>query len=266
MSRQKFIAYWGGYFYSPDQTLNKCPDYIDTVVIAFIGPDSNHQVETTFLCKVFKKDTIIKWTQELKKKGKRILLSLLDTPQNHWDQVDFKIFEKSLRQTMIDWNVDGFDIDAESGEKYSNNVEAFVKLINCARNVVGKNGIISYTCYQGKEGFDSGVFDQVKNKINYIQTMAYFDDFDGMVGLYEFYKKYFNDEIVIGVKAGLKSDSGTSIYEVIKLCQWNNLKYGIMLWTFNRDNFAFTQNKNWLWCETINNNLIMKKNSSCSCF
>ena len=55
MSKQKFIAYWGGYFHSPDQTLNKCPDYIDTVVIAFIGPDSNHQVESTYLCKIFKK-------------------------------------------------------------------------------------------------------------------------------------------------------------------------------------------------------------------
>ena len=55
-----FAMVWmvSGYFYSPDQTLNKCPDYIDTVVIAFIGPDSNHQVETTFLCKVFRKDTI----------------------------------------------------------------------------------------------------------------------------------------------------------------------------------------------------------------
>ena len=37
--KQKFNAYWAGYLYSPDFTLNKCPDYIDTVIIAFIGPD-----------------------------------------------------------------------------------------------------------------------------------------------------------------------------------------------------------------------------------
>ena len=266
MSKQKFIAYWGGYFHSPDQTLNKCPDYIDTVVIAFIGPDSNHQVETTYLCKIFRKDNIIKWVNELKARGKKILLSLLDTPENHWDKVDFNVFEKSLRQIMIDWNVDGFDIDAESGEKYSNNVEAFVKLINCARNVVCKNGIISYTCYEGKEGFDSGVFEQVKDKINYIQTMAYFDDFDSMVGLYEYYRKYFNDEIVIGVKAGKIQDSGTSLTEVIRLCQWNKFKLGIMLWTFNRDNFAFTHQNNWIWCETINKNLQIRESLNWWCF
>lgn len=253
--KQKFNAYWAGYLYSPDFTLNKCPDYIDTIIIAFIGPDSNHQVETTFLCKIFKEKQILSWIQELKRKGKTILFSLLDTPQNHWNKVDFNIFGKSLKEFVNKWNIDGFDIDAETGET-TNQVESFVNLINCVKKVIGSKGIISYTCYEGKYSFDSQVFKKVKSKINYVQTMAYFDDLEGMKNLYNYYKEFFGDNIFIGVKAGLQQDSGTSLNEVYQICKWNENKKGVMLWTFNRDNFAFTHKKNLSWCEMINNNLI----------
>ena len=51
--KQKFIAYWAGYLFSPEQTLNQCPEYIDTVILAFIGSDENSEVETSFLHKIF---------------------------------------------------------------------------------------------------------------------------------------------------------------------------------------------------------------------
>lgn len=253
--KQKFNAYWAGYLYSPDLTLNKCPDYIDTVIIAFIGPNSNHQVETTFLCHIFKESQILSWIQDLKKRGIKILFSLLDTPQNHWNKVDFNIFGESLKEFVDKWKPDGFDIDAETGET-TNQVESFVNLINCVKKVIGSKGIISYTCYEGKYSFDSHVFKQVRSKINYVQTMAYFDNFEGMKSLYNYYKEYFEDNIIIGVKAGTIQDSGTPLNEVYQICKWNENKKGVMLWTFNRDIFAFTHQKNLSWCKMINNNLI----------
>ena len=72
MVKQKFNAYWGGYLYSPTQTLNKCPDYIDTVIVAFIGPDNNSQVETKFVSKVFPKNQIKSWIREIKKKNNTV--------------------------------------------------------------------------------------------------------------------------------------------------------------------------------------------------
>ena len=178
--KNKFVAYWGGYLFSPTQTLNNCPHYIDTVILAFIGPNENSDVETKFISKIFKREQIINWILELKSRGKKILLSILDTPHKHWDTVDFKIFGKSLKKVMIDWHVDGFDIDSESGEKSVNYVSSFVKLINCVRNVIGKKKTLSYTCYEGKGGYDNLIFDKVKNKLDYIQLMAYYYNFDEM--------------------------------------------------------------------------------------
>ena len=265
MVKQKFNAYWGGYLYSPTQTLDKCPKYIDTVIVAFIGPDNNSQVETKFVSKVFPKNQIISWIRQIKKKNNtKVLLSLLDTPENHWNKVDFNIFGNSLRQIMIDWDVDGFDIDAESGEE-RNFVESFVNLINCVRNVIGTKKILSYTCYQGKYGFDSEIFERVKGKINYIQLMAYFESTDQMEKLYDYYKFFFDDNIYIGVKAGEIKDQGTTINEVRTLCKWNKYKLGIMLWTFNRDNFSFTRQREWLWSDTINENLYESKDVNKCC-
>jgi hypothetical protein len=262
MVKQKFNTYWGGYLFSPTQTLNKCPDYIDTVIVAFIGPDKNSQVETKFVCKIFPKNQIITWIRKLKKRKIKVLLGILDTPETHWDVVDFEIFGKSLRKTMIDWEVDGFDIDAESGEE-RNFVESFVKLIDCVRKVIGYNKTLSYTCYEGKYGFDSQIFERSKSKIDYIQLMAYFDTTEEMEKLYDYYKFFFNDNIYIGVKAGEIKDQGTPINEVMTLCQWNKDKLGIMLWTFNRDNFSFTRQNEWLWCNTIKENL--NKREDCQC-
>lgn len=262
--KQKFNAYWAGYLYSPDFTLNKCPDYIDTIIIAFICPDSNNQIETTFLCKIFKKKQILSWVQQLKQKGKKILFSLLDTPENNWNKVDFNIFGKSLKEFIDKWKPNGFDIAAETGET-TNKPESFINLINCVKKVIGSKGIISYTCYEGKQSFDSQVFKQVKNKINYVQTMAYFDNFKEMIILYNYYKEYFNNDIFIGVKAGTIQDSGTQLNEVYQICKWNENKKGVMLWTFNRDTFCFTHQKNLSWCEMINNNLIDNpSNYNCS--
>ena len=40
----------------------------------------------------------------------------------------------------------------------------------------------------------------------------------------------------------------------------DNKKLGMMLWTFNRDNFSFTHKEEWLWSKTIYDNMNYKNN------
>ena len=258
--KKKFTSYWAGYLFSPTQTLDKCPDYIDTVIIAFIGPDINSKVEIKFLTKIFPEKQIMIWINKLKSRGKKILISLLDTPNKHWDTVDFNIFGKSLKKLMIKWNIDGVDIDAESGENRRKFSESFVNLIKCCRSTIGKNKILSYTCYLGKIGHDDEIFSKTKNYIDYIQIMAYYYNFTEMKNLYNYYKTFFGNNICIGVKPGMNNEEYTPINEVIKLSKWNPKKLGMMLWTFNRDNFSFTHKEEWLWSKTIYDNMNYKNN------
>jgi chitinase len=250
MSKPIITAYWGGYFNSPQQTLDKCPKYVDIVMLAFIGPLPNSTAETTFLCSKYSKEQIKGWIKEVQSRGTKVLMSILDTPQTHWNVVDFEIFGNSLREIMEEWGVDGFDIDAESGMPGNVFVEKFVELINCVRNIIGNDKLLTYTCYTGDGGYDGPILTSCKDKIDFLQTMAYFDSFEGMRDLYNYYSQFMENNICIGVKAG--NPEGTPIDEVKKICTWNSNKKGIMLWTFNRDNPNFTKCPEWTWSGTIN--------------
>ena len=245
-----FNTYWGGYFNSPKQTLDKCPKYINNVILAFIGPLQNSQVETTFLCSKYPKGIIQGWIKKVQANGTKVMMSILDTPNMHWDSVNFEIFEESLRNVMNEWNIDGFDIDAESGME-TNYVESFVKLVNCVRSVVD-NKQVSYTCYTCSEE-DSQILTETTGKIDFVQTMGYFEGYSEMIATYDYYKR-FNKNVLIGVKAGTLSDSGTPLIEVKQLCKFKG-KAGMMLWTFNRDNKVYTNQKMWKWTQTIYSNL-----------
>ena len=59
--KQIFTCYWGGYFKNIKkypQTLDMTPDYVDVVILAFVGPIQNSTVETTFLCSVYSAEQI----------------------------------------------------------------------------------------------------------------------------------------------------------------------------------------------------------------
>ena len=129
----------------------------------------------------------------------------------------------------------------------------FIELIDCVRNVIGNDKLLTYTCYTGAGGYDEAILTASKDKIDFLQTMAYFDSFEGMRDLYNYYSQFMNNNICIGVKAG--NPEGTPLEEVIKICNWNSNKKGIMLWTMNRDNPSFTQQPEWTWANTINYNI-----------
>ena len=152
--------------------------------------------------------------------------------------------------------MDGVDIDAESGMSSEVYVDTFVNLATCIKNEI-KELPLTYTCYTGTNGPDGQILPKIKSKIDWIQLMAYFDSYEGMVYLYNDYNKII-DNIVIGVKAGSDSSS-TPLDEVEKLALWGRNKKGIMLWTINRDTPQYTNCPTLTWAITIQHHLRMSE-------
>jgi chitinase len=245
----KIIGYWGGYFDS-DITLDLTPDFYDYVILAFSGPTNHNTVTTEFLCSKYSEDTIIKWIKTLQSRGIKVLMSIIDSPTVHWDQVNIPNFANSVKEIILDkWGCDGLDIDAESGMA-NNYISNFILLATELKRVLN-NKILTYTCYTGTQGPDGEILKHINDFIDWVQIMAYFDDFDDMISLYNDYNTIVK-EIVIGVKAGTEF---TLLPEVEKLCKWKKGKKGIMLWTINRDTESFTGYPKFTWSNTIKNNI-----------
>jgi chitinase len=250
-------GYWGGYFDSP-LTLNKTPDYFNVVTLAFAGPDKNDTLTTDFLCSRFSKEIIIRWMKDLKKinPSVKILLSIIDNPTYHWNNVNLDIFTDNVFILINEWGLDGIDIDGQSGMSEHCFVHRFTDLTFYLRDKMDGGKILTYTCYTQT---DCEVLERIKDKIDWINTMAYFDDYESMVNLYKIYERIVGDKICIGVKAGSKDDeSVTPLNEVENLCKFNVKKKGIMLWTINRDTESFTGIKDLTWAKTIQSSLKIK--------
>jgi len=255
-------GYWGGYFDSPI-TLNKVPNYYNVITLAFAGPDKKNSITTDFLCSRYSKKQIIEWMKELRKQNKncKILLSIIDNPTYHWNIIQKFLFSNNVSILINDWDFDGIDIDGESGMPSDNFVDNFVDLTKNLRKCLGKDKIITYTCYEGTQSNDGKILKEIKDDIQWINTMAYFDDFESMKQLYNDYKLIMNDNICIGVKAGSKDDSSvTPLSEVQQLCKFNSQKKGMMLWTTNRDTLSFTGMQDNTWGDLIYNSSKLKLN------
>lgn len=274
MNRPILTAYWGGYFKETllqPQTLDMTPSYITHVILAFVGPLPNSTVETTFLCSKHSKKKIKQWIKICHQKGIKVFFSILDTPSVHWNQIDIKIFALNLKEVMDEWSIDGIDIDAESGMPSNVYIETFIKLARSIKSVIGSKPL-TYTCYQGIDGYDGQILQAIKNDLAWIQLMSYFSSFPEMINLYNDYKNIMGDNICIGVKAG--SPDITPLSEVSELAAWNPNKKGMMLWTINRDVPYYTNKPQYSWAKTIYKNLVypeeiiefkLKRKKNCCC-
>ena len=241
----KIIGYWGGYFDS-NITLDQIPNYFDYVILAFSGPTNHSTLTTEFLCSKYSEQQIIKWIKLLQSKNIKVLMSIIDSPTVHWDEINIPNFANSVKEIVINkWGCDGIDIDAESGMA-NNYVSNFILLATEFRRILGDK-ILTYTCYTGTQGPDGAILNHIHELIDWIQIMAYFDNYNDIIALYNDYHTIVNN-IAIGVKAGKEC---TILSEVEKLCKWNQNKKGIMLWTINRDTESFTGFPKFTWANTI---------------
>eukprot|EP01084_Bolivina_argentea_P089619 161670_1 len=245
-------GYWEGYTEENQDPfpLNKVPETVNYISIAFIMPvkktgdklATDWDFDDSF---IYTKAAIKKWVKEINQRGtnQKVLLSILDTPTCHWyPDVNIDEFAKNISASVEEWGLGGIDVDAESGmddpsEQY---VKTFVNLIKSLKKYMSSEKVISYTCYT-ESSFDTDIIKQCKDDINYINTMAYWNNTDGQIALYNHYAQCIGDpnKVGIGCKAGNGGDS-TSLDTVKGVAEWykNNdsiTKKRMMLWSLTRD-------------------------------
>jgi len=247
---QLFTAYWTGYQKSIN-TLDTTPLGVDQVILAFFGPLDN-KVEITFITSLYSAEQLKTWIKIVKSKGIKVIASLLDTPETHWNTVDMAQFSKSLSTLIEEWGFDGIDIDAESGMPSSQYISSFVSLIKTCRSLLPESAPLSYTCYLGLESYDGEILKETIDLIDTVQLMAYGDDFNSMIGLFNNYNQLVPaDKLVIGVKAGT-----TPLQEVVKLTEWNSAKKGgMMLWNLPLDTISYSNKPRWSYFQAILDNI-----------
>lgn len=256
----KLIGYWEGYpekdTAGVDQRpfpLNQIPDYFTHIPIAFCAPvkeNTADKLATTWAFDssfIYTKTQILEWVTELKtNRGdtQKILLSLMDTPDTHWStDVDIPAFAKNLARDIYLYNLDGVDIDAESGMS-GDYVGTFVLLIQSLREQFDvlallhpelPKKIISYTCYTASDN-DHQILKQTKDSLEYLTTMAYWDNTPAAKDLFYTYADWIGSRKKVGIGFACPPQ-GTNLSSVIETTQWLEKEgYTIaMLWSSTRD-------------------------------
>jgi len=258
--RELLVACWGGYFKSPNQTLNQTPNGVDIVNLAFGHPANNSHLSLDFLTSVHSEEQIKEWVQELRARNIKVMITIVDEPECRWNKVDLSIFVPSLLKMVQEWNLDGVDISSQTDiSPLTRLASCFIDLAKRLRRALPDDRILTYTCHLSKEQQDGQVLKNIVRDIDWINIMPGFEDFESMVNLYQDYQTIMGNRITIGVKAG---KDVTDMELVQQLTSWEppvNPKYkkrklhktGIMLWTLNRDNPHFTNQKEWTWTDTI---------------
>ncbi len=254
-----FNAYWLGYQEPRGQTLDQTPDFIDHVTLFLGGPDAESKVTTSYLCKVYGEEQIRQWVKDLRARGTKVLLSLMDSEPVPWSDVDMETFAASAKETLERWELDGFDIDAESGMPEEEFVPRFVALAEALSDTLGGK-TLTYTCYEGCNpgSHDYEILSQVKGLLSWVNLMAYWDRTGTYIRLFEEYAALVGDErVAFGVKPGDDGlEESTLIETVRELSEWNpdgGSKAGMMMFGTNRDNPEFTKLPEWTYAKTIHN-------------
>lgn len=241
----QFIGYWCGYRTNGTPTqLSQVIKEIHTVPLAFSGITAESTLSTDYLCTNFSAETLQTWAKILQGQGQQVLLTLIDNANIHWNDIDLKKFAGSCKDVGLrDWGLDGFDIDAESPA-----LSTLATFIPILRATVGKDVPISFTGYTG-EGVELEVLEQVKDSIDWVQTMAYWEDSTQMKALAKVYADVVGKErVALGVKVG-----ETPLNECRKLAKWTKKEgyRGIMLWSADMDNSTYTGLKDWSWADAV---------------
>jgi hypothetical protein len=256
-----FDAYWLGYQEPTGQTLAQTPDLIDYVTLFLAGPTEEGTVTTAYLCKVYGEEKIKQWVKEVRARGTKVLLSFLDNESAPWSNVNMDTFAASAKETLEEWELDGFDIDAESGMPPEEFVPCFIALTEALSGVLdGKT--LTYTCYEGCNPGDSDyeILSSVKDLVSWVQLMAYWNQAGSYKRLFEEYAGVVgNEKVAFGVKCGCEGSEQSTLLETVKeLAEWDPVdssKAGMMMFGTNRDNPKFTTQPDWTYAKTIHKKL-----------
>jgi hypothetical protein len=255
---QTFLAYWLG-FITGEATLEATPAGVGVVALAFAvtAPEANgDSITLDFLEKDHTEAEIRAGAKALQARGVKVVMSINGNPdwpghEGGWDNLDPQQFAANVKAIVVDdWGLDGVDLDNEASYTPGQN---FVEVIAALRQALGADALITLPVYMGTDR--DAYLAQAAGDISFVTTMAYWNDFDGQVAVFDAYAGLVGPEkVAIGVANAANPGQNTPWDAVSQCAAWDPpgaSKAGIMLWNLNSPPPAETAQ----WCAAIADNL-----------
>ena len=244
LSSPEIIGYWEGYdeYSIQPYPIELVSENVTIIQIAFIAPASPKAPSTVSTQWSFGISTVtynprslrhgIKLLQARSQRPK-ILLSIMDTPQVSWSNVDIEVFSYNLLTLIEDWDLDGVNIDAESSMPYDVYVQTFITLVQTLRRYLGPNRLLTYSTY-GQTEYDTAILNVTKQDIDILQTLSYWSNATDMISTFEWYGNVMNDtsKIALGFAVNM-----TNLMTIQQTGHWlaTNGYNKTMLWSLTQD-------------------------------
>ncbi|HEV2890752.1 MAG TPA: glycosyl hydrolase family 18 protein [Frankiaceae bacterium] len=240
-SRPMVQAYWLGYVESVDQggTGIELADVatmpVDVVTIAFYNLFPSNMLTTCF---GMSQSHDWQYTQAgvaaLHQAGIKVTASIIGTPNPPvgWNDVpDPATFARNAVTLFVDTlGCDGIDIDNEDSDQPG---PVFVEVVKELRAALGTSGLLSCVSYVPTR--DLPWLEQVGDAFDWVSTMAYWDDYQGQLALWQQYADVLGGaKVLVGVSC-CSGDQSTPIDTVAQVAAWETQQGtgntgGMMLW------------------------------------
>lgn len=179
--------------------------------------------------------------QALQSAGIRVMASLIGTPDPSvgWNDIpDPATFAANVKTLLIDeLGCDGIDIDNEDPDTPN---QTFIDVVSALRSALGPKGspksLLTAVTYIPER--DLPWLKQVGDQLDWVSTMAYWNDASGQEALWKQYADVLGGEnVLIGVSCCSGSQS-TALQDVVSVAQWETQQGagatgGMMLWNLS---------------------------------
>lgn len=266
MGKQVFINYWIGQEPNPPSpTLDQMPACVNIVPLAFVGINSQYQLDFGFLTQHFSASQIQAWIKTVQGNGGKVLLSINDQGLGSIPSHQQAAFVANVADNVTAWGVDGLDFDYEPPTASA----TLVPLIRALRAALPAGSIFTAPIYSPWLS-QVGLLKALAGAVDYISTMDYtpYPGYANTINLCAQYAKIIGgwSKLVIGISCmgPASSNNFTPLADVAKLATYapsGGSKGGAMLYTFSYDvksrnnGSTGTGYPDGTWTKTIQNNL-----------
>lgn len=259
-STPEIIGYWEGYdeYNVYPYPIDQISVNVSIIQIAFFAPavPKGPSPESTFWefgisTATYMPESIFRGIRNLQNRTNppKILISIMDTPETFWNTVNIDIFSYNLMTLIEEWNLDGINIDAESGMPSDDYIETFISLIKSLRSYIGPDKLLTYTTY-GQSLYDSEILNATHQYIDMLETMSYWDDIDETIDTFNWYANVMNDPTKIVIGVGVNITDPSTIKGVGNWLMDNGYNK-MMLWSVTQDVQEITGIPNNSWINLI---------------
>lgn len=265
MSTEAFMAYWQGY-QEGGAPLESTPPGVTIVALAFAVTTpsaSGDSITLNFLESEHSEAEIRAGAKALQGRGVKVVMSINGNPNwpghaGGWANLDAPAFAANVKSIVVDdWGLDGVDLDNEATDVTPG--ADFVAVVKALRTALGAGALLTLPVYMGSAR--DAYLGEVADQVDFVSTMAYWNDFDGQTAMFQDYASLVGArKVAIGVSDASGGQS-TPFGIVEQLAAWNptgGKKAGMMLWSLNGAPAATTQQ----WCTTIVGNLNASKTTA----